>query len=171
MASARKFGLAGQAVRRRSCSQLVRKTSVAIIARKQGFYAIARRHGNRQRRNRQFRLRNTVAGATARDVEFRLDARPILRRIALCCSGSLTLGRRLAQRLRIAQVQPGQGRGSLRRFQRRQLIQRTQSQVIQKLAGRAEQRGPPWRVAMADHFDPATILERLDDLGRHGDAA
>ena len=141
MASARKFGLAGQTVRRRSCSQLVRKTSVAIIARKRGFYAIARRHGNRQRRNRQFRLRNTVAGVTARDVEFRLDARPILRRIALSAARQ-RLRPALAQRLRIAQVQPGQGRGSLRRFQRRQLIQRAQSQVIQKLAGRAE-RGRP----------------------------
>ncbi|CPN12755.1 Uncharacterised protein [Bordetella pertussis] len=75
------------------------------------------------------------------------------------------------RRVGAAQVQPCQRGGGLRRFQRRQLIQRAQAQVIEELAGGGEQRRPAGRIAMADDLDPAAVFQHLDDLRRHRHAA
>jgi hypothetical protein len=44
-----------------------------------------------------------------------------------------------------------------------QLVQRLQAQVVQELARGRKQGGPPGGLAVADHLDPAAVLELLDD--------
>ena len=55
-------------------------------------------------------------------------------------------------------------------FKRGQGTEIEQAEIVQELARGGEQRRAPHHIFRADHFDPATILQRLDDLGRDGHA-
>ena len=56
-------------------------------------------------------------------------------------------------------------------IQHGQLVQRFDAQVVEELARRGEQRRTAWRLAVADHLDPAAILQLLEDQRVDGDAA
>ncbi|MNQ35733.1 hypothetical protein D3C85_492300 [compost metagenome] len=73
--------------------------------------------------------------------------------------------------LHLAEIQSRQCGSRVRGLQRRQLIQGAQAQVIKELPRRAKQRGTSRGIAMANDLDPPTVLERLDDLRRHGHPA
>src|SRR5690606_7159698 len=45
-----------------------------------------------------------------------------------------------------------------------------QPEIVPKLAGRPEKGGSSRRFTVSDHFDPATFIERPNDVGRYGDA-
>src|SRR5436309_2654444 len=51
-------------------------------------------------------------------------------------------------------------------FERRQLLERAQPEVVEEFAGSGVQRRPARRFAVADDVDPAPGFERLHDLGR-----
>ena len=55
--------------------------------------------------------------------------------------------------------------------QSRQVIQFLQAEVVEKLARRAEQLRLARHVAMTDHPDPVSLMQGLDDVRIHGDAA
>ena len=55
--------------------------------------------------------------------------------------------------------------------ERRKIVELLQAEVVQELAGGAEQLGPPRHVAMADDPYPAALEQRLDDVRVHRDAA
>src|SRR5712671_4586396 len=56
-------------------------------------------------------------------------------------------------------------------LERRQLLERAQAEVVEELPRGGVEGGPAGRLAMAHRIDPAAILERLDDLAGHRDAA
>lgn len=60
-------------------------------------------------------------------------------------------------------------RGGL--FERRQIVERLQPEIVEKLFRRRIERRTARHVTMADHLDPAAILELLHDLRIHRDAA
>ncbi|KGD51083.1 hypothetical protein DP43_5061 [Burkholderia pseudomallei] len=62
-----------------------------------------------------------------------------------------------------------QMRGRL--LERGQIVERLQAEVVEKLFCRRVERRTARHVAMTDHFDPAAVLELLDDLRVHRDAA
>src|SRR5690606_28792253 len=68
------------------------------------------------------------------------------------------------------QIQCCHGFHCVLRLERWQLIQGCQPEIVQKLAGRPEKGGSSWRFTVSDHFDPATFIERPNDVGRYGDA-
>ena len=96
----------------------------------------------------------------ARDVEFRLTPAPSCGASPFCCSGSppsagaspsgCASPRSSPARAAAACADSSGGSSSSARSPRSSRNWRV-----------AEQRGPPWRVAMADHFDPATIPSAL----------
>ncbi|MNV49014.1 hypothetical protein D3C71_1409490 [compost metagenome] len=129
-----------------------------FCARKQGFYAIDRGYGCIVFRNRQFRNREIL----------NIPCAGIRRQRIFAFRGGRALPQYL---LHFAQIQPRQRGGRVRGLQRRQFIQGTQAQIIQKLARGSEQRGTTRGIAVTDHFDPAAVLERLHDLGRDRHAA
>jgi len=53
----------------------------------------------------------------------------------------------------------------------RQFVERLQTEVVEKLPRRRVQCRTARHITMADHLDPAAILELLDDLRIHRDAA
>jgi hypothetical protein len=55
--------------------------------------------------------------------------------------------------------------------QRRQFVERLQHEIVQEALGGAEQFGLAGNIAIADHANPLTFLERLDDVRRNGNAA
>ncbi len=167
-----------------------------FCARKLGFYAIDGRYGDIVFRNRQFRNRENLGGFGIRIGGKRIfvflrrllwGVRPVLddvvrpgngrlraifRRQRVRTALAISRFRRLAQHLlHLAQIQPGERGGSVRGFERRQLVQRTQPQIVKELARSAEQRGTTRRVAVANDFDPAAVLEGLHDLRRNRHAA
>src|SRR2546425_1901687 len=56
-------------------------------------------------------------------------------------------------------------------LERRQLLQRAQPEVVEKLAGGGVKRWPARRLALAHGVDPAAVLQRLDDLAGNRHAA
>ncbi len=58
-----------------------------------------------------------------------------------------------------------------RLLERGQIVERLQAEVVEKLFCRRVERRTARHVAMTDHFDPAAVLELLDDLRVHRDAA
>ncbi|CUI50061.1 Uncharacterised protein [Achromobacter sp. 2789STDY5608621] len=166
---------------------------VFFCARKRGFYAIIRRDGGAVVRNRQFRPWNTGlhTGLGKGALPFAIlgdgsgirafDGISTLHGISALdgIRGIIGIGGinafggvgGIRQLLHFAQVQAGQRGGGMRRFQRGQFIQRAQAEVIEELARGAEQGRTAGRVAVADDFDPAPVLQRLHDVRRHGHAA
>ncbi len=58
-----------------------------------------------------------------------------------------------------------------RRLDQRQLVQRGQAEIVEKLPRGGVERRPAHGFAVADHLDPAAVLELLQDEGVDGDAA
>src|SRR2546430_11477214 len=56
-------------------------------------------------------------------------------------------------------------------LERRQLLQRAQPEIVEKLAGGGVKRRPARRLALAHGVDPAAVLQRLDDLAGNRHAA
>src|SRR6185437_1152232 len=61
--------------------------------------------------------------------------------------------------------------GGIELGERRQLRDRGEAKIVEKRFRRRVKRGTARRFAMANRFDPLPVLERLDDVRRHGDAA
>ena len=61
--------------------------------------------------------------------------------------------------------------GGVELGERRQFRKRAQAEVVEEGLGRRVERRASRRLAMADDLDPLPVLERLDDVRGHGDAA
>ena len=61
----------------------------------------------------------------------------------------------------------GQFQRLIDHFKRWQLADTAQSEVVEEFPGCCQQCRAPWRIAMANDIDPATLFKHPDDLGGH----
>ncbi|MNL29423.1 hypothetical protein D3C87_1511040 [compost metagenome] len=112
----------------------------------------------------------TLSSLVAIDAELSRIAYPFggNLRARRCIHGRGALARQL---LHLTQIQARQRSGGMGGFQGRQLIQRSQAEIVQEMARGPEQRRTARRIAVPDHLDPPSIFQGFHDLRRHGHAA